>query len=197
MNYLAHAYLSFSEPDILIGNMISDFIKGKKQFDYPITIQKGIQLHRAIDEFTDAHPVTKEAKQYLKPAAGPYAGAFMDVVYDHFLALDSTVYSPAAWELFSADIYRQLSFRKIELPEKFQRILPFMISQNWLTNYRYPVGIENSFKGVCHRAKYLSDSKPIFDLFIIHYPQLQQLYGLFFPDVKKFDMLEEILLVLY
>ena len=68
MNYLAHAYLSFGEPDILIGNMISDFIKGKKQFDYLLPVQKGIQLHRAIDEFTDFHAVTKEAKQLLKPA---------------------------------------------------------------------------------------------------------------------------------
>ncbi len=35
MNYLAHAYLSFGDPDILAGNMISDFVKGKKKFDYP------------------------------------------------------------------------------------------------------------------------------------------------------------------
>jgi acyl carrier protein phosphodiesterase len=35
MNYLAHACLSFGRPDILVGNMISDHIKGKKQFDYP------------------------------------------------------------------------------------------------------------------------------------------------------------------
>ncbi len=36
MNYLAHAYLSFNDPEILVGNMISDFVKGKKKFDYPI-----------------------------------------------------------------------------------------------------------------------------------------------------------------
>ncbi len=35
MNYLAHAYLSFNDPDVLAGNMISDFVKGKKKFDYP------------------------------------------------------------------------------------------------------------------------------------------------------------------
>ncbi|KAF0239868.1 MAG: hypothetical protein FD183_1294 [Chitinophagaceae bacterium] len=49
MNYLAHAYLSFNEPSILLGNMISDYVKGKKQYDYPLLIQKGIHLHRAID----------------------------------------------------------------------------------------------------------------------------------------------------
>ena len=39
MNYLAHAYLSFGNEDILVGNMISDFVKGKKKYDYSITIQ--------------------------------------------------------------------------------------------------------------------------------------------------------------
>ena len=61
MNFLAHAYLSFGQPEILVGNMISDFVKGKKKFDYPGGIQAGMQLHRAIDTFTDAHPATKEA----------------------------------------------------------------------------------------------------------------------------------------
>jgi len=59
MNYLAHAYLSFGNQDILTGNMISDFVKGKTKFDYPLTIQKGIYLHRQIDSFTDSHILTK------------------------------------------------------------------------------------------------------------------------------------------
>jgi len=52
MNYLAHAYLSFNEPELLLGNMVSDYVKGKKQFDFPKRMQAGIRLHRAIDEFT-------------------------------------------------------------------------------------------------------------------------------------------------
>ena len=91
MNYLAHAYLSFNDPEILLGNMISDYVKGRKKFDYEPGILKGIMLHRAIDTFTDQHPVTKTAMKFFKPAYGLYAGAFVDVVYDHFLVLDETV----------------------------------------------------------------------------------------------------------
>ena len=68
MNYLAHAYLSFNKPEILIGNLISDFVKGKKKFDYSTGIQKGIALHRAIDQFTDDHAITQSAKLFFKPA---------------------------------------------------------------------------------------------------------------------------------
>ena len=55
MNFLAHAYLSFNEPEIWVGNMISDFVKGQKKLEYPEGIQTGIQIHRNIDEFTDTH----------------------------------------------------------------------------------------------------------------------------------------------
>ena len=68
MNYLAHAYLSFNEPGLLVGNMISDFVKGKKKFDYPAGIRKGIALHRAIDTFTDDHEATKLAKNVFHPS---------------------------------------------------------------------------------------------------------------------------------
>ena len=95
MNYLAHAYLSFNHPGLLVGNMISDFIKGKKKFDYPPEIQNGIALHRAIDEFTDGHPATKKAKEFFRPAYRLYSGAFVDVVYDHFLARDTNEFEDA------------------------------------------------------------------------------------------------------
>jgi acyl carrier protein phosphodiesterase len=74
MNFLAHAYLSFGNEPILVGNMISDFVKGKKKFDFPLDIQKGITLHRMIDTYTDSHPSTKAAMRLFRPAAGAYAG---------------------------------------------------------------------------------------------------------------------------
>jgi len=120
MNYLAHAYLSFNLPQILVGNMISDYIKGKKQFDYPETIQKGIRLHRAIDTFTDQHAATREAKKFFKPAVGAYAGAFMDVVYDHFLARDEAELAEHDLQQFTRQVYTQLSEHHHLLPEKLK-----------------------------------------------------------------------------
>ncbi|MCK9402142.1 MAG: ACP phosphodiesterase [Chitinophagaceae bacterium] len=186
MNYLAHAYLSFNHPDILVGNMISDFVKGKKQFDYPLPIQKGIQLHRAIDGFTDQHPATKEGKHYFKPAVGLYAGAFMDIVYDHFLALDTRELTASASKDFSAQVYLHLSAQAHLLPENFARILPFMTTHDWLYNYRFTRGIEHSFGGLVKRARYLTDASPVFALFTKHYSELRQQYDVFFPEVKKF-----------
>jgi acyl carrier protein phosphodiesterase len=186
MNYLAHAYLSFMHEEILVGNLISDFVKGKKKFDYSIGIQHGIALHRSIDVFTDNHPATKEAKKPFKEAVGLYAGAFVDVVYDHFLAINKVHWSVGSLEQFSQEVYNTLDSNYRHLPEGLQRMLPYMKDQDWLANYQYQWGIEKSFGGVARRAIYLDDSIAAFEAFMDNYEALQQLADVFIADVKKY-----------
>lgn len=187
MNYLAHAYLSFNHHEILVGNMISDFVKGKKKFDYPSDILAGIHLHRAIDQFTDAHVSTKHAASILKPAAGPYAGAFVDVVYDHFLANDKSQFADEeSLYSFSTNTYMVLQKNLQYMPDKFAAMFPYMQSQNWLYNYRLLWGTEKSFGGLVNRAKYINSSKEPFQSFIDNYEALQQCYNTFFIDIKSF-----------
>lgn len=186
MNYLAHAYLSFEQPAILVGNMISDFIKGKKKFDYPADIQLGLQLHRQIDTFTDEHPATREAKQFFKPYVGLYAGAFMDVVYDHFLACDENEFPGNSLAHFAAGTYTILYNNQAVLPQPFAAMLPYMSRHNWLLNYRTLDGIQKSFEGVVRRAAYLNSSNGVFKAFVDNYDSLKTYYNAFFPAVKKF-----------
>jgi acyl carrier protein phosphodiesterase len=190
MNLLAHAYLSFEQPQILVGNMISDYVKGKKQYDVPIGIQHGIRLHRAIDHFTDHHIATHIGKQVFKPAVGLYAGAFMDVVYDHFLALDKNELSEIEWQPYTQKVYSQLKEYSNYLPEKFAAQLPHMSTHNWLFHYRHVLAIEKSFGGLVRRTKYLSDHQPAFKIFESEYAFLKMQYESFFPDVKKFAQIE-------
>jgi len=186
MNYLAHAYLSFNIPEILAGNMISDFVKGKKQYDYPAGVQAGIRLHRAIDTFTDSHPFTKQAKTFLQPAVGPYSGAFVDVVYDHFLAKDHTEFiDDTGLQVFTTNTYLSLNNLVPILPERFVSMLPSMQQHNWLYNYQFLSGIESSFKNIARRAVYLDNSEACFQLFKAHYDSLEWCYANFFKDVKK------------
>ncbi len=187
MNYLAHAWLSFNHPQILVGNMISDFIKGKKQFDYPSIIHKGIQLHRAIDNFTDVHEATQQLKLFFKPQYRLYAGAFADVVYDHFLATDEGEFlTDADLNRFATTTYQVLEINFTILPEAFQKMLPYMKEYNWLYNYRYKWGIEKSFAGLARRARYLPETAVAFELFNENYDALQLIYQQFFPEIKRF-----------
>lgn len=187
MNYLAHAYLSFDDTNLLIGNMISDFVKGKNKYNYKTEVQKGISIHRAIDEFTDRHEVTKQAKEYFKPAYKLYAGAFIDVVYDHFLALDKNqFYDDGHLKNFSLNVYNTIQPSLNILPELFQKIFPYMRDSNWLYNYQFKWAIEKSFEGLRYRAKYIKETKTAFFTFNLNYADLQLCYNKFFPELKAF-----------
>jgi len=187
VNYLAHAYLSFGDPEVLTGNMISDFVKGRKKYDYPARILAGIDLHRAIDEFTDGHPVNKAVSKIFKPSYGLYSGALIDVVYDHYLALELAAL-PHSFEDYTNNIYSHLEKYQPVLPAAFNNLFPYMKQHNWLFNYQYAWGIEKSLAGLVHRAAYLSESKTAFDLFNKRYDEFKAAYQAFFPMLQNFAL---------
>lgn len=185
MNYLAHAYLSYNRPFILVGNMISDFVKGSQKLGYTAAIQKGIMLHRAIDHFTDTHPATARAKEIFRPHYRLYSGPIMDVVYDHFLANDATLFSDASLLNFTQDVYQTLEDATVHLPARFVQVLTYMKMQNWLYHYRTPEGIERTLRGLVRRASFLTDSTQAFESFLANYTELKACYAEFFPAVKQ------------
>ena len=186
MNYLAHAYLSFNKTNILIGNMTSDFIKGKKKFDFPEPVQQGITLHRLIDEFTDNHSATAKAKEFFRPDYRLYSGAIVDVIYDHFLANDKNEFTENSLSAFTQWVYNSLNENFAILPVSFQKILPHMQLYDWLFNYIHIWGIERSLAGLVRRSKYLTDHLKAFTIFNSNYGQLKECYDLFFKDIKAF-----------
>jgi acyl carrier protein phosphodiesterase len=187
MNYLAHAYLSFGNGNVLVGNMISDYIKGKKQYDYPAEIQAGIQLHRAIDYFTDTHEATQNIKSLFKNDYRLYAGAFADVVYDYFLANDKNEFeNDDALKSFSTTTYSLLEMQQIHFPEKFLKMFPHMQQHDWLYNYKTDEGMQKSFGGLARRAKYIAETEIAFNIFLENKSIIQKEYVTFFPAVKAF-----------
>lgn len=194
MNFLAHAYLSFGQPGLLVGNMISDFVKGKQQYDYPPGIREGIVLHRQIDQFTDEHPVTREAKAFFRPVYRLYSGAFIDVVYDHFLAADPNEFTDESLAGFAQQTYTTLQEHYAYLPMEFAGMLPYMRTHNWLYNYRTIEGISKSMAGLVRRSAYLNDSAPGVVILQNNYEALRSLYQVFWADVKAFVLEQQGLL---
>ena len=184
MNYLAHAYLSFGQPGILAGNLFSDFIKGKKKFDFPAVIQQGIQLHRDIDQFTDKHESIRQAKEIFRKPYRLYSGAFTDVAFDHFLATDPIAFTESSLYDFSRWVYNTLDSYWQYFPESFHYMYPHMKEHNWLYNYRLRSGMEKSFGGLVRKAAYLTESETAFRLFEDHYDNLGACYQSFFPELK-------------
>ena len=185
MNFLAHSYLSFSEEQ-LVGNMIADFVKNRDVARLPESIQKGIKLHRAIDTFTDAHPLIHEAKAPFRPLVRLYSGAFVDVAFDYFLANDTTENSQREWQEHSREVYAVLRRYEEFLPEVFKKVLDKMQQDDWLYNYRNEWGIEYSFRNVVNKAQFLDKTTNVFPTFLANKDFLREKYEIFFPEIKSF-----------
>lgn len=185
MNYLAHARLSFNDPHLVTGNLISDFVKGARQYQYPAAVQLGIRLHREIDAFTDTHSAVKEMKQLFYKDYGRYAGAFADVCMDYFLANDTLEFeNEQALDQFVIQTHQQLEMHAVLLPDNFQPVFQSMKQHHWLFHFRHEHGIEKSFRNLVKKAAYLNDSSRAFELFLQHQAELKDLYDCFFPEVK-------------
>lgn len=182
MNYLAHSFLSFTDGQI-VGQFLEDFIRNKDRYSFPKDIQDGITMHRAVDTFTDSHPAIHEAKKVFSPLVRLYAGAFVDVAMDYFVATDLSLNSLAEWKAHSLRVYRVLHKHEEWLPENFKKMLAKMEQDDWLYNYREDWGIKFSMRNVLNKARYLNPDIPVFEAFLENKPFLQECYDYFFPDL--------------
>ena len=179
MNYLAHLYLSGSDTEVMIGNFIADHIRGNQFKHYSQGIQRGIRLHREIDTYTDAHPITRRSKRRLDKKYGLCAGVIIDLFHDHFLAKNWDEYSAIPLDVYVASVYALLGSNLENLPEKTQHLLPFMVEYNWLYNYQFIKGMQRVFNGMNRRTKNKSQ------IHLATY-DLQEYYLTFERDFKEF-----------
>ena len=187
MNFLAHAYLSGDHPELLIGNFIGDFVKGRDLHErYAINIANGIELHRMIDAYTDSHPVVMESKKRLREDYRHYAPVIVDMYYDHFLASKWDQYHSLPLPEFAANTYRHLQDNESVLPEKLKYMLPYMMHGNWLVNYRAVEGIQRALKGMSRRTAFPSKMEEAVNDLRKHYGAFGAEFELFFPDLEHY-----------
>ncbi|NRT14679.1 acyl carrier protein phosphodiesterase [Flavobacterium sp. 28A] len=184
MNFLAHIYLSDDNDHIKIGNFMADGIRGKNFDTFPVDIQKGIALHRAIDTYTDAHPIFRESTKKLHSRYHHYAGVIVDIFYDHFLAKNWTVYSNENLEEYIQQFYQSLKDNKPLLTERTIGMMPYMIKQNWLSSYQTVDGIKNILTQMDRRTKNESKMRFATEELREFYTEFEKEFTLFFEDLR-------------
>ncbi len=182
MNYLAHAYLSFSFDDVLIGNFIADTVRGK-HLHFPDEIRKGIRLHHLIDEFTDSNSHFKESVSRIDSSFGLYANIIVDMFYDHFLAANWSLYSDLTIFHFSQKVYATLLARYEILPIRMKRMLPHMFISNWLVYYGDANSFNSFFKGLARRTRYAPDLGKAAGQIHLHYNELNKDFLAFMEEM--------------
>lgn len=187
MNFLAHIYLSFGDDEITIGNFIADSIRGNKIDHLPTRIQKGILLHREIDTYTDSHAIPKVSSKRLHKNYSHYSRVIVDIFYDHFLAKNWKNYSDTPLNVYVENFYDLLEDNYPILPYGVQRMMPYMITDNWIYNYSKMEGIGRVLNGMNRRTK--NKSKMNFAILDLeeHYTDFEKEFTSFFEELIIFS----------
>jgi acyl carrier protein phosphodiesterase len=193
MNHLAHFFLSGDNEDLAIGNFVADFITNRELPQFTEGVKRGIMLHRAIDAFTDAHPVVKQSTKRLHPFHHKYSPVIVDIYYDFLLAKNWEKYAdgdPSVWNnnlrKFIDKMYNLLTKRHLELPEKLQKRLPRMIADDWLMRYSTYKGLNGAFLMIEKTAAFPGN----FGNAAAHLEEFLEAFdaefNAFFPDLQEY-----------
>jgi acyl carrier protein phosphodiesterase len=186
MNFLAHIYLSGSNNAITIGNFIADGIRGNDYKKFPKDIQRGILLHRHIDTFTDEHKTVRQSTKRLHKNYSHYSGVIVDILYDHFLAKNWKTYSDIPLAKYVDDFYNLLEDNFEILPIRVQKMMPYMIANNWLLSYASIEGITKVLEGMNRRTQNRSKMNFAVNELEEYYEEFETEFTLFFKELKAF-----------
>lgn len=185
MNFLFHLYLSGDDPDILTGNLMGDFVKGRIGDGYPDRIRTGIALHRGIDSFAQQHPLFNLSRKRIDPDYRLWRGVLVDVFYDHFLATEWDLWSREPLDSYLQRIREVVEARHNWLPESMKPLVP-VIFDELLPSYLEITGIGRALERMSRRVRRPNPLAGAETELVRLYSGLRQDFSLFMPEASQF-----------
>ncbi len=189
MNWLAHSLLSKKDIDYQLGNILADPLKGVAWPGASQPMVHGMRMHRAIDKFTDKHPVVSTSKSRLGDD-GHLKGVVLDLLYDHFLSQSWDVYSAIELDQFLLVFNQQALATSRDYPDRAKTIVGRMAATNLLGQYKSFDDLIQALRRIDSRLSVRVKVKETATQYI---PVLEQEYrllktdfDLFFPQLINF-----------
>ena len=182
MNWLAHLRLAPAAGRTRIGNLAGDFVRGVDLQTLHPEIRRGIDQHRAVDRFVDAHPVVRMSRERLGPGLRRFSGVLVDVFFDHFLARDWSQHGDGRpLHAFVAEVQAELVIHEACLPPRLLQVLPWMTREDWLGSYASLEGIDAILQRMARRGKRTGPLAEGGEVLQRHYEGLQADFVAFWP----------------
>lgn len=181
MNWLAHLHLSDPAPAARIGNLLPDILRGPELSLLPEIFTAGIRHHRAIDAFTDSHPVFRRSTRRIDPPLRRYGAILVDVFYDHFLARHWEDFSAVPLKEFVHEFHASIDGFQDRLPEQAYERLAGIRDEGLLLSYREIEGIRWALERISGRLRRPVDLAPAVDLLLARYEDFDGDFREFYP----------------
>lgn len=187
MNHLAHMLLAGGDEGLQLGGMLGDFVHGRPdERRFPRRVIAGIQLHRAIDVHTDAHPEVLAAKALLPSPYRRYAGILLDMWFDHCLARDFSHWSGQSLDDFSDAMHALLHRHDALLPPALQRFRSYMEVHGLPAGYADRTMLGRTLAGIGQRLSRANPLDSALPVLVEREAPLQQHFEVFFPQLQGF-----------
>jgi len=185
MNFLAHLFLSDADPELIVGNLLGDFVKGRLSGHFPAAIEQGIILHRLIDSFTGRNRYFLQSKRLLDKSFGHYRGVLVDLFYDHFLAANWDNYADVPLQLFLTRARQIVQEYEDILPERLRHIFP-VIFVELLPSYLDVKGVDMALQRMSIRIARPNRLGEGGVELLRHYDRLYADFQEFLPEIQEY-----------
>ena len=186
MNFLAHFHQAYPDPELIIGGLQGDYLKGPLKGELPLGIERGVALHRAIDAFTDQHPVQQQCRQLFPQHLRRYSGVLLDLSFDHFLSLNWPQFSEIELAEFSREIYQILGTAEDQLCPSSNHMAKRLEDFDILSIYNRWDTVTKTAERIGERFKRGNPFMGIEAELSPLYPALEKAFIQFYPELCEF-----------
>lgn len=151
----------------------------------PADYQRGIQLHRRIDAYTDRHPIVRRSIQRLGPEFRRLGGILTDMFYDHFLTRQWSAFSDQSLSAFTTEVYQSFETHRAEIPEQAHPPLDSMRSYDWLCTYGEIESLTHTLACMSQRFRRPVDLTAAVPVFQKEYAGFCDDFAEFFPELQQ------------
>ncbi len=186
MNFLAHFHLAWPDEGLVAGALEGDYYKGPLRGELPAAMERGVRLHRAIDAYTDAHPLIAALRREFPADLRRYAGILIDLSFDHYLSKHWEQFSSTPLQVFNGEVYRVLARHEAALSEGSRNMLGRMVEHDILGLYRAWETVPASAARIGNRFR---RANPLVDVdrgLAAVRDKLERVFLAFYPELQAF-----------
>lgn len=187
MNFLAHFHLAWPDDGLIAGGLEGDYYKGPLRGELPATVENGVRLHRAIDSYTDSHPLIEALRRHFPAGLRRYAGILIDLSFDHYLSQHWETFEGMPLRDFNSAVYRALGSHEHALSAGSRHMYARLVEHDILGLYHNWESIPASAAHIGQRFK---KGNPLSDVDAELSPLraiMEEVFLEFYPQVQVFS----------
>ncbi len=186
MNHFAHLVLAQPTLESTVGNLLGDFARGVDQRTLPPAVRAGLHNHRAVDRYTDQHPLVREMRRRFSPQRRRFAGIALDIYFDHLLINYWEQLEHRQLDPLIETFYRRMSTGRSLMPnENMRQVTRRMVDYDWFGSYREIAAVADALDRVARRIRFANAFDNSIEELLRNETEIRAGFLEFYPELRR------------